>query len=103
MNPGQHVVLGVLWLYRRGVSPVLHTLFGPMGGCRFTPTCSQYAIEAVQRHGVLRGSGLAATRLCRCHPWGGCGHDPVPQQQLRPLSTHSSTTGSLPPVEPVNG
>lgn len=46
--------------------------------CRFTPSCSAYAIEAWRRHGVIRGSYLAVRRLLRCHPWGGCGHDPVP-------------------------
>ena len=46
--------------------------------CRYLPTCSSYAIEAVLVHGILRGSLLAAKRLSRCHPWGGSGHDPVP-------------------------
>jgi uncharacterized protein len=46
--------------------------------CRFLPTCSDYAIEAIVRHGALRGSGLALWRLARCHPWGGSGYDPVP-------------------------
>jgi putative membrane protein insertion efficiency factor len=46
--------------------------------CRFTPSCSQYAIEALQRHGAIRGSWLSAKRLMRCHPWGGHGPDPVP-------------------------
>jgi putative membrane protein insertion efficiency factor len=46
--------------------------------CRFTPSCSQYAIEAVDRHGAIKGGWLALKRLLRCHPWGGCGHDPVP-------------------------
>ena len=46
--------------------------------CRFTPTCSQYAIEALRRHGPLRGSWLTLRRLLRCHPWGGSGFDPVP-------------------------
>lgn len=46
--------------------------------CRFTPTCSQYAIEALRRHGPFRGSLLAIRRICRCHPWGGSGYDPVP-------------------------
>lgn len=46
--------------------------------CRFTPTCSQYAIEALRKHGPLRGSWLAVRRILRCHPWGGSGYDPVP-------------------------
>lgn len=46
--------------------------------CRFVPTCSQYAVEAIRRHGVVRGGWLAIKRLLRCHPWGGSGYDPVP-------------------------
>ena len=46
--------------------------------CRYQPSCSAYAITALQRYGALRGSWLAAKRLARCHPWGGSGHDPVP-------------------------
>ena len=46
--------------------------------CRFQPSCSAYAIEAVERHGALRGSALALARIMRCHPWGGHGFDPVP-------------------------
>lgn len=47
--------------------------------CRFQPTCSAYAIEAVQRHGLIKGGGLAARRICRCGPNGGMGYDPVPE------------------------
>lgn len=46
--------------------------------CRFQPTCSEYALEALERHGGLKGGWLAAHRICRCHPWGGSGYDPVP-------------------------
>ena len=66
--------------YQLTISPALAVLFGETGGCRFTPTCSQYAAEAVREHGTLAGGVLAARRICRCHPWGGCGHDPVPKK-----------------------
>ncbi|TDR73342.1 membrane protein insertion efficiency factor YidD [Paludibacterium purpuratum] len=46
--------------------------------CRFMPTCSSYAIEAVKKHGACKGAALAAKRIARCHPWGGSGYDPVP-------------------------
>ena len=58
--------------YQRCISP----LFPP--ACRFTPTCSQYAVEALQKHRPLKGLWLAVRRLLRCHPWGGSGYDPVP-------------------------
>ena len=48
--------------------------------CRFTPSCSDYALEAIDRYGAARGSWLAVTRLLRCHPWGGFGDDPVPDR-----------------------
>lgn len=46
--------------------------------CRFTPTCSQYALEALRKHGPIKGLWLAIRRIARCHPWGGSGYDPVP-------------------------
>jgi putative membrane protein insertion efficiency factor len=65
-------------LYRWFISPLIVALSGPLDGCRFTPTCSQYAIDAIHAHGAAAGSVLAFKRICRCHPFGGCGHDPVP-------------------------
>jgi putative membrane protein insertion efficiency factor len=56
--------------------------------CRFFPTCSAYALEAVEVHGALRGSALAARRLCRCHPWGAHGVDLVPEPRLSPPPDH---------------
>jgi uncharacterized protein len=76
------ILILALRLYQAVFSPALTILFGPLGmGCRFTPTCSQYALEALQTHGVRRGVWLALRRLGRCHPWGGHGLDPVPSAQ----------------------
>ena len=58
--------------YQRYIS----TMLPP--ACRFTPTCSQYAVEALQKYGPLKGLYLAVRRILRCHPWGGSGYDPVP-------------------------
>ena len=58
--------------YKYAISPHLPS------ACRYTPTCSQYAIEALKKHGAIKGSILTIKRLCRCHPWGGSGYDPVP-------------------------
>jgi putative membrane protein insertion efficiency factor len=59
-------------LYQVTLSPLL----GPK--CRFTPSCSQYAIEALKKYGIFKGSWLAVKRISKCHPWGGHGYDPVP-------------------------
>lgn len=72
------LVILLLRGYQRFISPPLHFLAGPLAGCRFTPSCSQYAIEAFQIHGLFRGGWLTLRRLLRCQPWGGQGHDPVP-------------------------
>jgi len=69
--------------YQVTISPALAFLFGPAAGCRFTPTCSQYAADAIRSRGAVAGSWLAAKRICRCHPWGNCGHDPVPKKEFR--------------------
>ena len=59
-------------LYQRFISPLTPP------SCRYTPTCSQYAVEALRKYGPFKGLWLAAKRLLRCHPWGGSGYDPVP-------------------------
>lgn len=59
-------------IYQRMISPIL----GPQ--CRYTPTCSNYALEAFKKYGVFKGGWLAVKRIARCHPWGGSGYDPVP-------------------------
>ena len=72
MTPAARLIALPVHAYRLLLSPwVGH-------GCRYQPTCSVYALEALERHGAARGSALAAGRLCRCHPWGGHGYDPVP-------------------------
>ncbi len=83
MNPLPHILLFAIRVYRVTLSPLLTVLCGPIGGCRFTPTCSVYAMDAIREHGAFVGSALAAKRICRCQPWGGCGHDPVPKSGLR--------------------
>jgi hypothetical protein len=70
------LLLAILELYRRWLSPALHML-NP-GGCRFVPSCSEYASVAIASHGTLRGTALAAWRLLRCHPFSRGGLDPVP-------------------------
>jgi putative membrane protein insertion efficiency factor len=86
MNPLQHTLIFLCRLYRWTLSPLKTALFGPTGRCRFEPSCSAYAIEAVRVHGALAGSWLALKRIGRCHPWGGCGHDPVPPRRPGPTA-----------------
>ncbi len=78
MNAGQLLVVSAIRVYRYLLSPAKSALLGPLARCRFTPSCSGYALEAVLTHGVWRGLWLSVRRLSRCHPWGGCGWDPVP-------------------------
>jgi putative membrane protein insertion efficiency factor len=74
----------LVWLLR-GYQLLVSPMLGP--SCRFYPTCSSYAIEAIQLHGAARGSWLTVRRVCRCHPWNPGGEDPVP----RPKDKHSPT------------
>lgn len=89
----QLLLLGALWVYRTFVSP----LTGPR--CRYYPSCSSYAVVAVQRHGALRGSWLAARRLGRCHPWAAGGVDDVPPARDRhtPPTSSARQPGHLHP------
>lgn len=70
----RRVLIGFVRFYQAAISPLTPP------SCRFTPTCSQYAIEALEGHGLVRGIWLTVRRLSRCHPWGGKGYDPVPPE-----------------------
>ena len=103
MNPAQHILIFGVRCYRWVISPAKTFLFGPLGRCRFTPTCSEYALGALRHHGALAGSWLALRRIGRCNPWGGCGHDPVPARKPDLFRTSdfeprtSNATGQLHP------
>jgi len=79
------LVVGLIKAYQYLISPLLGS------NCRFYPSCSQYAVEAVETHGVLRGAWLALRRLSRCHPWHEGGVDPVPPRRADPPETPDAT------------
>jgi putative membrane protein insertion efficiency factor len=81
LSAAQHSALAFLKLYKIVLSPLF------AGSCRFVPSCSDYASEAVTVHGALKGSWLAVCRLSRCHPWGSSGLDQVPGRPTRVQST----------------
>ena len=72
------ILRGLIRLYQLVLSPILP------GSCRYAPSCSHYAAEAIDSHGVVRGGWLAVKRIFRCHPWGGDGYDPVPEKTQFP-------------------
>ena len=76
MSLPTRLALVMLRIYRAIVSPLIMGLYGP--ACRFEPSCSQYAHQAIATYGVMRGGAMAARLLARCHPLGGHGPDPVP-------------------------
>ena len=79
--PAEGLGLRVALLALRGYKLVLSPLF--TGACRFHPSCSTYAADALRAHGIARGVWLASRRLARCHPFGGSGYDPVPPPAVR--------------------
>jgi uncharacterized protein len=83
MSPLAHVLSAAVRVYQWTLSPFVGRQ------CRFDPTCSHYALEALSRHGAIRGGWLTLRRLARCHPWGGWGYDPVPTPE-EPHRHHSS-------------
>jgi putative membrane protein insertion efficiency factor len=83
-------LVSVVVFYRVVLSPIKFSIFGPGSRCRFEPSCSGYALEALRVHGALRGSWLGMKRLLRCHPWGAFGADPVPPRQ----NAHSHAAGA---------
>jgi len=78
LNAAQHTLMLGIRLYRWLISPAKTFLLGANAQCRFSPSCSAYALEAIALHGAIVGTWLALKRVARCHPWGGCGEDPVP-------------------------
>ncbi|MCX6985147.1 MAG: membrane protein insertion efficiency factor YidD [Lentisphaerae bacterium] len=69
-----NLLLGLIWLYRKVISPWMFPC------CRFSPTCSEYAQDALQKHGLIKGSVLSAWRVARCNPFCERGYDPVPDE-----------------------
>ena len=93
-DPLRWLLIGFLRAYRLLISP----LYGQV--CRYHPTCSAYALEAVTEHGSLRGTWLSVRRLARCHPWAAGGYDPVP---ARAGHTPTSRTHAGPSPSPQQG
>lgn len=72
------VIRILIRFYQRILNPMLKVISGPGMGCRYSPSCSNYFLQAVEIHGPLRGCWMGICRILRCHPWGGSGYDPVP-------------------------
>lgn len=97
MNPLALLLTALIRVYQWTVAPILGL------NCRYAPSCSAYACEAIERHGALAGTYLAAARLLRCHPWAGWGFDPVPEQSpFRFGARRSCACGNRTPVEPAS-
>ncbi len=68
----KHIFIGMIYIYKYLISPVLRP------SCRYIPTCSEYSLEAIKKHGPFKGGFFAMKRILSCNPWGGHGYDPVP-------------------------
>lgn len=79
-----HLLKAFIKLYQYGISPILP------GTCRYTPTCSAYSLEALERFGPFKGTWLGLKRIARCHPWGGSGFDPVPKGKDETIKNETS-------------
>jgi uncharacterized protein len=96
MKAATAVMRAVILCYRYALSPVLP------GACRFQPTCSAYALEAVSRFGAWRGGWLTLKRIGRCHPWGSWGYDPVPSTFCRHRSEETLANSLEDPLSSQN-
>jgi putative membrane protein insertion efficiency factor len=90
------VIRLLIRFYQRVLNPMLKVAAGPAMGCRYTPSCSNYFLQAVEAHGPFLGSWYGICRIFRCHPWGGCGYDPVPsprsaETEIKSCSCHHET------------
>ncbi len=79
------LAFGALAIYRAAISPVIHALNGP--ACRFEPSCSEYARDAIAEYGIIRGAAIGLWRIARCNPFGGHGYDPVPPSNYLDLTS----------------
>lgn len=93
MNPLAKIAATLIRLYQVTLSPLKRLLLGPYAACRFHPTCSEYARQAVLRHGFFQGIWLGIKRLFRCHPFHPGGYDPVPQVCCHHHDEHDDAVG----------
>ncbi|MCH6255491.1 membrane protein insertion efficiency factor YidD [Puniceicoccaceae bacterium K14] len=92
-RPFAWFAIGLIRFYRFALSPLKYVFFGANAGCRFTPTCSQYALECFRSLPLMRATYLSIYRILRCNPWGGQGEDPVPKVDKSASVEHSKDKG----------
>jgi putative membrane protein insertion efficiency factor len=83
-RPVRSIAVGAIAIYRAAISPFIHALNGP--ACRFEPSCSAYARDAIVEYGIVRGGAMALWRIARCNPFGEHGYDPVPSSNSLELT-----------------